>query len=349
MASNMRNTYIALLYFLTQATGRCSFSLSYVFECVWIFNPLLRPSRRPSQRWQWLNFCFGQKACHRNWESVSKTEFTLPKIFPHLQMPSRSDRHWVCIQKTSTRGDRGKLTRHSRRGLQVDRHDFNNDWKRSSKQTLCAEKVPFSFSEPTAQTTEGASKFRSFRAILVVRTHLAMYCGSESTSFCFLVSDEAHTVSIGAHGPGIFAQLPTEQKPKPDKALKAFAMSAKARLSHGPCGTHASGQGDLSPTDMFLTLAWHSAYRDLHMWSTAWQAGTTWQAMQWHPYKRVFAFLSGNLTPLFLRLQCILNVFKFRSFVTSLSLSIAQKLTPENVLGVSILPPILSKRDETLP
>ena len=60
-----------------------------------------------------------------------------------------------------------------------------------------------------------------------------------------------------------------------------------------------------------------------------------------------FAFLSGNLTPLFLHLQYILNVFKFRSFVTSLSLSIAQKLTPENVLEVSILPPILSKRDET--
>ena len=73
----------------------------------------------------------------------------------------------------------------------------------------------------------------------------------------------------------------------------------------------------------------------------------TWPAMQWHAYKRFFAFLSGNLTPLFLRLQYILNVFKFLSFVTTLSLSIAQKLPPENVLWVSILPPILSKRDET--
>ena len=35
--------------------------------------------------------------------------------------------------------------------------------------------------------------------------------------------------------------------------------------------------------------------------------------MQWHAYKRFFAFLSGNLTPLFLRMQYILNVFKFRS------------------------------------
>ena len=76
-------------------------------------------------------------------------------------------------------------------------------------------------------------------------------------------------------------------------------------------------------------------------------AHISWPAMQWHAYKRFFAFLSGNLTPLFLRLQYILNVFKFRSFVTSLSLLIVQKLTPENVLGVSILPPIFSKRDET--
>ena len=71
--------------------------------------------------------------------------------------------------------------------------------------------------------------------------------------------------------------------------------------------------------------------------------------MQWHAYKRFFAFLSGNLTPLFLRLQYILNVFKFRSFVASLLLSIAQKLTPENVLGVITLHPILSERDETSP
>ena len=36
---------------------------------------------------------------------------------------------------------------------------------------------------------------------------------------------------------------------------------------------------------------------------------------------------------------------KLRAFVTTLLLSISQKLTPENVLGVSILPPILSERD----
>ena len=33
-----------------------------------------------------------------------------------------------------------------------------------------------------------------------------------------------------------------------------------------------------------------------------------------------FAFLSGNLAPLFLRLQYVLNVFIFRSFVKSLSM-----------------------------
>ena len=43
--------------------------------------------------------------------------------------------------------------------------------------------------------------------------------------------------------------------------------------------------------------------------------------------------------------EYFLNVFKFWSFVTSLLSSISQKLTPENVLRVSILPPILSNRD----
>ena len=42
-------------------------------------------------------------------------------------------------------------------------------------------------------------------------------------------------------------------------------------------------------------------------------------------------------------------MFNLLSFVTSLSLLIAQKLTPENVLGVTVFPPILSKRDETYP
>ena len=62
---------------------------------------------------------------------------------------------------------------------------------------------------------------------------------------------------------------------------------------------------------------------------------------------QTFFFLSRNLAPLFLRLQHLFYVFKFLSFVTFLSTSIALKLAPENVLGVSILPPILSKRDET--
>ena len=44
-------------------------------------------------------------------------------------------------------------------------------------------------------------------------------------------------------------------------------------------------------------------------------------AMQWHAYKRFLAFLSGNLALLFLRLQYILNVFKFRSFIKSLSIA----------------------------
>ena len=48
----------------------------------------------------------------------------------------------------------------------------------------------------------------------------------------------------------------------------------------------------------------------------------TWPAMQWHAYKRFFALLSGNLAPLLLRLEYILNVFKLLSFVKSLSMPI---------------------------
>ena len=73
-----------------------------------------------------------------------------------------------------------------------------------------------------------------------------------------------------------------------------------------------------------------------------------WRAMQWHAYKRFLAFLSGNLAPLLLRLQYILNVFKFLSFVKSLSMPIDSLLTtlfflrpkaylsnPQNVTKVS--------------
>ena len=50
-------------------------------------------------------------------------------------------------------------------------------------------------------------------------------------------------------------------------------------------------------------------------------------AMQWHAYKRFLGFLSGILALLFLRLQYILNVFKFRSFVKCLSMPIESLLT----------------------
>ena len=45
-----------------------------------------------------------------------------------------------------------------------------------------------------------------------------------------------------------------------------------------------------------------------------WKLYVAWPAMQWHAYKRFFAVLSGNLTPLFLRLQYIFNVFKISVF-----------------------------------
>ena len=134
-------------------------------------------------------------------------------------------------------------------------------------QSYCFALKKLTFDDQLPNRPTGASKLPSFHASLVVRTHLAVYRGSKSTSFfCLLVSDEAHVVSIGAQGPGIVAQLTREHKPKPDKALKASATSVKARRSHGPCGANASGQGDLlPPTDQLLSLAWRSTFCDLKM------------------------------------------------------------------------------------
>ena len=75
----------------------------------------------------------------------------------------------------------------------------------------------------------------------------------------------------------------------------------------------------------------------------------TLPAMQWHAHKRLFAFLSGNLAPLFLRLQYVLNVFIFRSFVKSLSMPIDSLLTTIFFLETKSLPSIPTKRYESEP
>ena len=67
-------------------------------------------------------------------------------------------------------------------------------------------------------------------------------------------------------------------------------------------------------------------------------------AMQWHAHKRLFASLSGNLAPLFLRLQYVLNVFIFRSFVKSLSMPIDSLLTTIFFLETKSLPSIPTDR-----
>ena len=72
-------------------------------------------------------------------------------------------------------------------------------------------------------------------------------------------------------------------------------------------------------------------------------------AMQWHAHKRLFAFLSGNLALLFLRLQYVLNVFIFRSFVKSLSMPIDSLLTTIFFLETKSLPSIPTKRYESEP
>ena len=72
-------------------------------------------------------------------------------------------------------------------------------------------------------------------------------------------------------------------------------------------------------------------------------------AMQWHAHKRLFAFLYGNLVPIFLRLQYVLNVFIFRSFVKSLSMPIDSLLTTIFFLETKSLPSIPTKRYESEP
>ena len=84
-----------------------------------------------------------------------------------------------------------------------------------------------------------------------------------------------------------------------------------------------------------------SYVRDKHFW--------TLPAMQWHAHKRLFAFLSGNLAPLFLRLHYVLNVFIFRSFVKSLSMPIDSLLTTIFFLETKSLPSIPTKRYESEP
>ena len=72
-------------------------------------------------------------------------------------------------------------------------------------------------------------------------------------------------------------------------------------------------------------------------------------AMQCYAHKRLFAFLSGNLAPLFLRLRYVLNVFIFRSFVKSLSMPIDSLLTTIFFLETKSLPSISTKRYESEP
>ena len=85
------------------------------------------------------------------------------------------------------------------------------------------------------------------------------------------------------------------------------------------------------------------------MGSCPFKAGVALPAMQWHAYKRFLAFLSGNLGLLFLRLQYILNVFKFRTFVKSSSMPIESLLTTIFFLETKSLPSIPTKCYESEP
>ena len=65
--------------------------------------------------------------------------------------------------------------------------------------------------------------------------------------------------------------------------------------------------------------------------------------------KQFLPFLSGNLAPLLLRLQCILNVFYFLSFVKSLSMLIDSLLTTIFFLETKSLPSKPTKSYESEP
>ena len=83
--------------------------------------------------------------------------------------------------------------------------------------------------------------------------------------------------------------------------------------------------------------------------SSAYKEECPWPAMQSHAYKWFLAFLSGNLAPLLLRLQYILNVFKFLSFVKSLSMPIDSLLTTIFFLETKSLPSKPTKSYESEP
>ena len=95
---------------------------------------------------------------------------------------------------------------------------------------------------------------------------------------------------------------------------------------------------------------WHHFCAHAQWWSP-WRPKNvkTLPAMQWHAHKRLFAFLSGNLALLFLRLQYVLNVFIFRSFVKSLLMPIDSLLTTIFFLETKSLPSIPTKRYESEP
>ena len=107
---------IHTLLFCTFYPGRrSSLCLSaHVFVCEWIFNPLLKLSRRPSRLCYRLNFCFRRKAWPQSFESVSKTKPIHPKFFDSPSSAVWHDRHRVYKEKPSNRRRRGKFTRRSR-------------------------------------------------------------------------------------------------------------------------------------------------------------------------------------------------------------------------------------------
>ena len=129
---------------------------------------------------------------------MSKTKPTLPKFFDLPPSAVWPDRHWVYIENTSNRPRRGTVHRAIPSCQLIETFLPMTE---NEAQSYCFALKKLTFDDQLPNRPKGASKLPSFHASHVVRTHLAVYRGSKSTSFfCLFVSEEAHVVSIGAQG-----------------------------------------------------------------------------------------------------------------------------------------------------
>ena len=131
---------------------------------------------------------------------------------------------------------------------------------------LCVEKAPFS--RQLLKRPKGTSKLTSFFVLSLQHARISQCTTGQSRrpSSASLSRTKNMQSRSGLAARASLLSYPQSKYLSQTKRSKASATSVKARLSHGPCGTHASGQGDLlHPTDLFLPLAWHCPCRDTYV------------------------------------------------------------------------------------